>query len=393
MTASVNGKDVLAATITEAVTGAWSAELELDSEEKISGRVTIDIDGVAWFGTVTRGELESGRFHAQVVGGNGALGKELPAKHYLRARTLLHLTEVTAAGGEKLSKDTDARVLERATARYTRRRATIGASVAQIARESKANWRFLRDGTLWLGTDSWPASSAKYDELERSHTAMVVSVEEPLITVGTTLSIDGVARKIITVVTRVNSSELTQALTFADDASAVDRMRRTFTGIVESLFGHRMDFGAWYPAQVVAQVDDDTVDLYPDDELMRGTGISRVPLRHGLPGCTVKVKPGSRCILFYEDCDPSKPAAGLWADGSSVLSIAIDADTKLTLKAPTVQIDGDLTVSGTVTASDCIAAPQPDLPVPLPAVSLQTHVHLSTAPGNPTGTPIPQPPP
>lgn len=399
MTASANGKDVLTATVTEAVTGNWSAQLELDSDEAlpVSGRVTLDIDGVVWLGTLQRGELEAGRFHAVVVGGNGKLGQVLPAKHYLRGVTSTHLQEALGAGGEKLSADTDASVSSRATARYSRRRSTIGAAVAQIARESKANWRTQRDGSIWLGEDRWPASSStsststEHDELSRAPGKVTLAVESPVLAPGLTFE----GRKIISVVTHVTSDSLTQELTFADDAAGgtVDRMKRMLGGIVEAMFGHRMDFGAWYPSVVVSQLSDNTVDLYPDDELMRGAGIARVPLRHGLPGCTVKVKPGARIILFYEDCDPSKPAAALWPDGSSVLSIAIDADLALTLKAPNVIVEGNLTVSGTVSASDVVVPayqPIPPPPIPIAPISLKTHVHAQAAPGAPS-PPIPMP--
>lgn len=61
---------------------------------------------------------------------------------------------------------------------------------------------------------------------------------------------------------------------------------------------------------------DNTLDLLPDDARVRGTGLSRVPIRHGLPGVTVRVATGSRVLLGFVEGDPRKPFASLWQPGS-----------------------------------------------------------------------------
>jgi hypothetical protein len=71
-----------------------------------------------------------------------------------------------------------------------------------------------------------------------------------------------------------------------------------------------------YEASIQGQADDDTVDVLPDDPKLRGDGLQRVPIRHGLPGVTVRVAEGSRCLLGFENGDPSKPYVSLWAAGS-----------------------------------------------------------------------------
>jgi len=394
MTASVNGKDLLGAVITETVTGNWTAELEVDSDDALSGRVTIDIDGVVWLGSVARASLEEGRVHAFCVGGNGALGQELAARHYLTSSMATHLRDILSPGGETLSATTDAALIHTSMPRWSRRRGTIGMLVAQVARDSDANWRVLRDGSVWLGHESWPAAkTAEWDELERVPGRLVLSTEAPVVVPGSSLE----GKNIVGVVTTLGPEALTQDITFADPDSVLDRAKRFMTGILESLIGHRLDYGAWYPSVVIGQSADlETLELYPDSAVIRGQGIARVPLRHGLPGCKVQVTPGSRVILFFEDSDPQQPAAGLWPTGSGVLSLSIESTVALTLKAPIINVQGNLAVTGNVSAAGIAAsgalsaASVSAASVSAAGVSLAGHTHATAGTGTPSG-PIPFP--
>jgi hypothetical protein len=70
-----------------------------------------------------------------------------------------------------------------------------------------------------------------------------------------------------------------------------------------------------FEAEVLRQADDGTLDLMPDDERVRGTGLQGVPIYHGLPGVTVRVVAGARVLLQFVSGDPSKPFASLWRSG------------------------------------------------------------------------------
>lgn len=70
-----------------------------------------------------------------------------------------------------------------------------------------------------------------------------------------------------------------------------------------------------YECTVEAQNDDGTVDLLPDDDAIRGTGLQSVTIYHGLPGVTVRVVPGARVLLQFTNANPSKPYASLWRSG------------------------------------------------------------------------------
>lgn len=70
-----------------------------------------------------------------------------------------------------------------------------------------------------------------------------------------------------------------------------------------------------YECAVEAQNADGSVDLLPDSDEIRGTGLQSVPIYHGLPGVTVRVVPGARVLLQFVGGDPSKPYASLWRSG------------------------------------------------------------------------------
>lgn len=64
------------------------------------------------------------------------------------------------------------------------------------------------------------------------------------------------------------------------------------------------------------------LDVLPDDPDMAGRGLSGVPIRHGLPGCTVQVRTGARVLLAFENGDPTKPYVALWAEGD-ITSVSV----------------------------------------------------------------------
>lgn len=107
-----------------------------------------------------------------------------------------------------------------------------------------------------------------------------------------------------------------------------------FVGLVERLVVPRLDPLALYPATVAAQGDDGSVDLRPDDARW-GQGLAAVPVRHGLPGVTVRVRVGARVLLGFEAGDVRRPYCSLWEPGS-LEALTIEASVKLFLQAPSV---------------------------------------------------------
>lgn len=108
-----------------------------------------------------------------------------------------------------------------------------------------------------------------------------------------------------------------------------------FVGLVERLVVPRLDPLALYPATVVSSGDDE-VDIKPDDRRF-GVGLAAVPIRHGLPGVSARVRPGARVLLGFEGGDVQKPFVSLWEPGS-LEALTVEASLELCLAAPSVVV-------------------------------------------------------
>lgn len=97
-----------------------------------------------------------------------------------------------------------------------------------------------------------------------------------------------------------------------------------------------LDLYAQYPAQVVAQNDDGTVEIKPTGARAATllAGLSRVPIR-GLPGVRVEVAQGARVLVGWEGGDATAPYAALAAP-DSLKRLIIEAELEIELKAPSI---------------------------------------------------------
>lgn len=103
-----------------------------------------------------------------------------------------------------------------------------------------------------------------------------------------------------------------------------DSITTSLRRLVEAFVGRRLDHLALYPAVVVQQRSDGTLDLSPEDP--RVPSCQGVPIRLGIPGVTVTVPSGGRVLLGYANGDPSRPYASLWESGT-VTRITINGGT------------------------------------------------------------------
>ncbi|HEU4406753.1 MAG TPA: hypothetical protein VFS43_15915 [Polyangiaceae bacterium] len=118
-----------------------------------------------------------------------------------------------------------------------------------------------------------------------------------------------------------------------------DRLKGALVRIIDARLRARgVDYLALYPARVAAQNDDGTLELVPDDS--RFKGLSRVPIRPGLPAVTLEVERDSRVLFGFEGGDRSRPYASVW-DASVVTSMTIRAETKVVVIAPSVELGGE----------------------------------------------------
>jgi len=382
MTATLNGKDVLSLTLNEPRIGVWNAVVDVDSEQVISGDVELVVDGISWKGVVIKGDVHAGRVHAQIVGGKGKISTVLNTKHYRGTSLGTVVDDLMLETGEKLSPTTDARVRGHVVSRWSRPLGMASAALELVADELGLTWRILRDGTVWLGADTWQEAQAAGDtEISKTpgRAATLIAPETPHVQPGQTFGGKRVSR--VSTAT-IDGGGLRQEILF-ESANGGSRVSEDFQALVEKQVGHRIDYSRLYPSRVVRQSADGSLDVLPDDPVIRGNGLNGVPIKHGIPGVKVTVPPGGKINLYFEAGDPKLPCCSLWADGSSVTSIELTCLSELKITAPSVtlaafsvEVQGNLNVVGEVTAHYNTVPNR-----------LTTHVH--STPIGPSSPPIP----
>jgi hypothetical protein len=98
---------------------------------------------------------------------------------------------------------------------------------------------------------------------------------------------------------------------------SLSRLQQTVSAIVQALVGRRLDYACLYPATVIAQAGDGSLEVLADDPVVRGTGQRAIQVRHGLTGAQQTIPPGARCVLAFAAADPSRPFVMAWDRSST----------------------------------------------------------------------------
>lgn len=152
------GAALLRASIAMPLSGVWSAELEVDTDEAITGAVTIEADGAVIFrGTVVDGDVSHGQWRGRIVGGAGGLRATLPALAYLNATRADVVRDALSEAGESLASTSGD--LTAAVARFHRAEGAAARAIDATATALGYAWRVFADGTVWLGPEAWAAAS------------------------------------------------------------------------------------------------------------------------------------------------------------------------------------------------------------------------------------------
>jgi hypothetical protein len=202
----VNGFGVTRGYISLPQVGCWQGQLECNSQNPIQNPITITLgaDGargqLKLVGTARGGQYVDGAF-VLVFGGNDNLGKPVKAKHYNSASLRVVLEDILRVTGDRLSATADAATLSRPLPSWTLMgKQACGRSIDLVvkAADPSASWRFLPDGTVWVGPETWPDSGLNDDVVvldERpDHSNMLMGVEAPTLLPGTTIKDRHVSR-------------------------------------------------------------------------------------------------------------------------------------------------------------------------------------------------------
>lgn len=145
--------------------GAWTASLLLavDGDTVPSGAVTLKAqDGIDLAGYADpdlSGIDRANVGHVQLVGGSGGLNK-IVSGSYRSPQLRDPLDRAMKAAGDTLSSKIAAGLLDKQIPFWTTLERRVRLEYYAIAREAGADvhWRYEPDGTLWIGTESWPTA-------------------------------------------------------------------------------------------------------------------------------------------------------------------------------------------------------------------------------------------
>lgn len=317
---TVNGLRLLVARITEPRIGAWTADIEHDGSEALSGTVKLSLDGETWTGTVdtlpdgaAASKVEAGRVKSRIVGGGGGLSKELPARSYSNPSGALTLatilTDILREAGETLSST--AETPGTALTNWVRGVGTAAAALKAVTAKAGLSWRILRDGTLWVGTETWPehVPPAQPIEIDTDWSDGNVELRDAAsFRPGITYQ----AHQIQQVVHEYRGSATTTTLSTQSSSGTFDR-------ILDAV-RREVDYRTIWPGRVTRQNADGTIEIVCDDERISGSGIDRVPIAAGLPGARFEVPENARCYLEFAGGDPARPRIGGW-DHQTLLTL------------------------------------------------------------------------
>lgn len=310
-TVTVDGYDVLTATIIEDRTGVWLASLEADYHEALTGQLTIDFgNDVTFVGTVLHGGVESGRLKLRMVGGAAGMKSPLDAKYYKGSPFSVIVAHILSGAGETLSSDSED-LSEQFQPSWTRMQGPASRALDQVVETLGRVWRIQRDGTVWIGTDTYPELETEHTELDADprRTSMIIA---PALTPEVRPGVTFEGQQVTRVTTSLKPTGIRQHVFFEDD-----RLHEVLRKLIGAFAQRGLDYRAIYGCTVGEQ-SGQTVGINPDDEVVgHGLGgLTEVALRYGLPGFTATIPDGTRVGLGFLGGDPSKPYAASWEPGA-----------------------------------------------------------------------------
>jgi len=294
-----------------------------------TGTVTVQWSGSTLQGHVERAAPDRGIWQGLIVGGKGGLNKTglITAQHYYQTPAMNIVKATLALVGESLATDSTGLST---VINYPRRAVSASRCLDELCDVLGLIWRVKLDGTIWLGTYTWPTAKATFVYQRSSNendAKLMPDVEQPLLEPGTTIVLDSSAAATteeksaqkIGVAMYMISDSLSKAQVWfvdpladsqIDDQLAPDRMHAGVVALsLQALRG--VDWYRSFQGQVVTQRDDGTLDVILDAV----KGIGELPAIRGVTvsvpvgGAVRTVRANERCTVIFEAGDFRRPRA------------------------------------------------------------------------------------
>lgn len=376
---TINGYPVYRADHKQPYYGAWTAEVEHDANERVTGNATLTLLDRTWVGTVVADPNDStlalsgdsgGFFRCRVVGGAGGLQKQVePTEWAQGALVQTVLTAILSAGGEVQSATIDPSLLTKILPQWSIVQGTVDAALAALCDSLGVIWRTLDDGSIWIGTPNpQPVTAPDYIFTELDPEMGMVELDLNEASIQVDQIIDGLTVK--QVIYTWGNSSLRALVTIAPGP-----VNSLFTLFSKWMSRMKIDNFRQTPGRINSQNIDKTVQFQPDDS--RFSPLRRVALRLGLPDTEVTVNASSRAVVGWENASPTAPFLVNFGDSTaSSIKIAAsqsprDAARKGDACGYLLWVVGNVSGVPVVTQVDWSATqpPPPFVPPPIPVVA------------------------
>jgi len=334
---TLNGTPVLRGRITLPRLGAWTADLLVDTATVPTGRVVLTAqDGRSLVGTIARGNVVSERSEVRVVGGGAGGARVLDARYYRGASADLPLRDLLRDAGEEYPEQAtlsaEAREkLSQVLRAWTRERCEAARSLRQLCEAIGLSFRVAADGRWWFGVETWPTAPEVNFELVRDEPARDrLEIACDIVPLAIEPGMVVLDQRVSLIEHSLGETRTRTVLHFEQAGSAIDRLREAFEKAVRAATA-ATDFHVMYPARVVAQSDDGSLEVIVDGD--RIPPLTSVPLRLSIPG-KVRVSAGARVLVGFDGGRPDHPYASLWESaaleraelGAATLGVARETD-------------------------------------------------------------------
>lgn len=314
---AAEGSTVISGRIGMPRIGAWTADLFVASSVVPTGPVDLQVSPrLTLRGTVTRAGVHETLLHVRLVGGGNGLRSFVTPKHYTAPTLRVVLKDLLADVGETLSSTVSPALLNTQFQHWTTLRMPAARALRCVLERagSGISWRYLPDGTFWIGSETWPESSVVYAELDASPEDDLLSLilDAPELLPGTALA--GRRLDALEYEMRPGALITTAWLAGSDPlAQPFDRLKGAFTALAGPV--PTKVYEVLYRARVLKQHPNlKRLDLQADQAEL--PPLSNIPLRIGVPGLDATIPPGHSVLISWENGQPDRPYASLWEPGT-----------------------------------------------------------------------------
>lgn len=188
MFASLNGIVLLEGRISVPRCGAWHADLSIDGTSVPTGTLSLVVGSQTFSCTaLARPATYAGTSYLRVVGGKGGLPKQVPAQQFVGTDGKTIVSQTLSAVGESLSSTSS---LGMGVDSWNRAAGQASTALSKFANAAGLSWRVLVDGTVWVGSETWPNAGlnpSSYIQSDNfpSEAFIEIALEDPTLLPGT----------------------------------------------------------------------------------------------------------------------------------------------------------------------------------------------------------------